>query len=159
METKTESSCSNPDCTVELWRNIRNQSSKLPRDCEKLPGEPGILVAAQLPSCVQLFSNPMECHMPGLPVPHHFLDFAQVHVHCIHNAIQPSHPLSLSSPSAFCLSQHKVFSNELAVRITWPQCWSFSFSISLSNEYSGLISFKIDWFELLAVQGTLKSLL
>ena len=144
METKTESSCSNPDSnsTLELWRNIRDQSSKLPRDSEKLPGEPGILVAVQLPSHVQRFSKPMECRMPGLPVPHHFLDFAQVHVHCICDAIQPSHLLSLSFPSAFYLSQHKVFSNESAVCITWPQCWSFSFSISPSNEYS----FRVDFF-------------
>ena len=67
--------------------------------------------------------------------------------------------LSSPSPPAFSLSQHRVFSNELAFHIRWPKCWSFSFSISSSNEYSGLISFRIDWYDLLAIQGTLKSLL
>ena len=71
----------------------------------------------------------------------------------------PSHPLSSSSPHAFNLSQHHVFSSESVLHIRWPKYWSFSFSISPSNEYSGLISFRIDWFDLLAVQGTLKSLL
>ena len=75
-------------------------------------------------------------------------------------SIQPSHPLLLSpSPPAFNLSQHRVFSNESVLCIRWPKYWNFSFSISPPNEYSGLISFRIDWFDLLAVQGTLKSLL
>ena len=69
------------------------------------------------------------------------------------------YPLSSPSPPAFNLSQHQVFSNESVLCIRWPKYWSFSFSISLSNEYSGLISFRIDWFDLLAAQGTLKSLL
>ena len=71
----------------------------------------------------------------------------------------PSHHLFPSSPPALNLSQHQGFSNELALCIRWPNYWSFSFSISTSNEYSRLISFRIDWFDLLAVQGTLKSLL
>jgi len=70
-----------------------------------------------------------------------------------------SHPLSFFSPPAFNLSQHQGFCNELALLIRWPKYWSFSFSISPSSEHSGLISFRIDWFDLLAVQGTLKSLL
>ena len=81
--------------------------------------------------------------MPGFPVPRHLLKFAQVPIHCIGDAIQPSHPPSLSS-SAFSLSQHQgFFSNELTVHIKWPKYWSFSFSIILSNEYLGVISFKI----------------
>ena len=76
------------------------------------------------------------------------------HVHSVSDAIQPSHPLSSPSPSAFNLSQHQVFSNESAFHIMWPKYWSFSFSISPSNEYSGLISFRADWFDLLAVQGS-----
>ena len=75
------------------------------------------------------------------------------------DAIQPSHPLLSPSPLAFNLSQHQVFSNESALRIRWPEYWSFSFSISPSNEYSGLISFRMDWLYLVAVQGTHKSLL
>ena len=99
--------------------------------------------------------NPMVCSTPGFPVLHHLEELAQTHVHWISDAIQPSHPLS--SPSIF--PTFKVISNDLALRIRWPKHWSFSFSLSLSHEYSGLISFRIDWFDLLAVQGTLKSLL
>ena len=99
--------------------------------------------------------NPMVCSTPGFPVLHHLEELAQTHVHWIGDAIQPSHPLS--SPSIF--PTFKVISNDLALCIRWPKHWSFSFSLSLSHEYSGLISFRIDWFDLLAVQGTLKSLL
>ena len=101
----------------------------------------------------------MDCSTPGLPVPCHFQKFAQVHVHCISDAIQPSHLLMPSSPSAPISPSIRSFSNESAVCIRGPVYWSFSFSISSSNEYSGLISFKIDWFDLVAVQETLKSLL
>ena len=75
-----------------------------------------------------------------------------------HDAIKPSHPLSSPSPPTFSLSQHQGFSNELALPIRWPKYWSFSFSISPSDEYSGFVSFWIDCFDLLAIQGTLKSL-
>ena len=102
-------------------------------------------------SCLTLY-NPMDCSTSGLPGPHHLLEFAQVHVHCFGDTIQPSHPLSSPSPSAFNLSQHQAFSNESAVPIRWPNYWSPSFSISPSNEYSRLISFKTDWFDLLAPQ-------
>ena len=98
----------------------------------------------------------MDCSIPGFPVPHHPPKFAQVHVHWISDAIQPYHPL-LCLPSIF--PSIRVFSNELAVHIRWPKYWNFSFSISPSNKYSGLISFRIDWFDLLDVQGNLKSLL
>ena len=83
---------------------------------------------------------------------------AQTHTHWVDDAIQPSYPLP-SSPPALNLSQHQVFSSESALRIRWPKYWSFSFLITPSSEYSRLISFKIDWFDLLAVQRTLKSLL
>ena len=84
--------------------------------------------------------------------------FAEMHVHWVSDAIQAAYSLS-SSPPSFNLSQHQVFSSESALHIRWPKYWSVSFSISPSNEYSGLISFRIDWFDLLAIQGTLKSLL
>ena len=109
-------------------------------------------------SCLTLH-DPAGCSTPDFPVPHHLPEFAQVRVHWIGDAIQPSHSLLPSSPSDFSLSQHEVFSSESAVRIRWPKYWSFSFSIIPSKEYSGLISFRIDWFDFLAVQGTLKSLL
>ena len=97
--------------------------------------------------------------MPGLPVHHQLPEFTQSHVHRVGDAIQPFHPLLslLLPPSVF--PSIRVFSNESALRIRWPKYWSFSFSISSSNEYSRLISFRMDWFDLLAVQGTLESLL
>ena len=103
--------------------------------------------------------NPMLCSILGFPVLHHLLEFSQTHLHWVGDAIQPSHPLSFPSPPAFNLSQLRAFSNESVLHIRWPKCWSFSFSISPSNECSGLISIRMDWLDLLAVKGTLKSLL
>ena len=99
----------------------------------------------------------MDWSMPGFPVPQHLLELAQTHVHWVDDAIQPSHPL-LSPSLASVFPSIRVFSNELSLCIR-PKYWSFSFSISPFNEYSGLISFSIDWLDLLTVQGTLKSLL
>ena len=93
--------------------------------------------------------DPKDCSIPGFPAHHQLPKLAQTHVHQVSDAIQPSHPLSVPSP-AFKLSQHQ------GLHIRWPKCWNFSFSISLSSEYSGLISFRMDWVDLLAVQGTLK---
>ena len=111
-------------------------------------------------SCPTL-CNPVNCSTPGFPNHHQLPEIAQTHVHQVSDAIQPYHPLSSPSLPAFNLSQpqglFKVF-NE-SVHIRWPMYWSFSFSISSSNEYSGLISFRINWLDLLAVQGTLKSLI
>ena len=81
---------------------------------------------------------------PGLPVHHQLLESTQTHVHCVGDAIQPSHPLLPPSAPALNLSQHQGFSNEADLCIRWPKYWSFSFTISLSSEYSGLISFRID---------------
>ena len=97
--------------------------------------------------------------MPGFPVHHQVPELAQTHVHQVGDAIQPSHPLSSPSPPTFNFPSIRIFSNESVLRIGWPKYWSFSFSISPSNGYSGLISFRMDWLDLLAVQGTLKSLL
>jgi len=101
----------------------------------------------------------MDCSMPGFPVHHQLLEPAQTHVYWVSDIIQPSHPLLSPSPPAFNLSSIKVFSNESVLCIRWPKYWSFIFRICPSNEYSGLISFRVDWFELLMVQGALKSLL
>ena len=103
--------------------------------------------------------NPMGCSTPGFPILHHLLQFAQTHIHWVSDTIQPSHLLLSPSPSAFRLSHIRVFSSDLALCIRWAKYWSFSFSISPSNEYSGLMSFRTDSLDLLAVQGTLKSLL
>ena len=116
------------------------------------------LFSSAAQSCPTL-CDPMDCSTPGFPVHHQLPDPTQTHVHQVSDAIQPSHPLSSPSPSAFNLAQIRVSSNESVLCINWPKYWRFSFSISPSNEYSGLISFRIDWLDLLAVQGTLKSLL
>ena len=113
-------------------------------------------------SCPTL-CDPMDCSTPGFPVHHQLLELAQTHVHQLGDAIQLSYPLSSPSSPAFSLSQHQgfffFFSSESIICITWPEYWSFSFSISPSSEYSGLISLRINWLDLFAVQGTLKSLL
>ena len=101
----------------------------------------------------------MNCSTPGLPVHHQLPDFTQTHVHRVSDAIQPSHPLSSSSPPALNPSQHHSFYNESTLCMRWPKYWSFSLSISPSNKHPGLIPFRMDWLDLLAVQGTLKSLL
>ena len=108
-------------------------------------------------SCPTL-CHPMDCSTQGFPVLHDLPEFAETHVHWIGDAIQQFHLLSSPSPPAFNLSRIRVFFSELALHIRWPKYWSFSFSISPSNEYSGLIFFRIDWFDL-AVQGSLKSIL
>ena len=117
-----------------------------------------IMMISSVQSCRTLCDR-MECSTPGLPVHHQLLEFTQTHVHWVSHAIQPSHPLSSPSPPALNLSQHQIFSNESVLCIRWRKYWSFSFSISPSNECLGLISFRMDWLDLLAVQGTLKSLL
>ena len=101
----------------------------------------------------------MNCSMPGFPVLHYLPELAQTHVYWISDAIQSSHLLSPPSRLALNFPRIRVFSKELALCIRRTKYRSFSFSISPSNEYSGLISFRIDRFDLLAVQGTLKSLL
>ena len=109
-------------------------------------------------SCTTLH-EPLNRSTPGLPVHHQLLEFTQTHAHQVGDAIQPSHPLSSPSPPAPNPSQHQGLSSESALHIRWPKYWSFSFSISPSNEHPGLIFFRMDWLDLLAVQGTLKSLL
>ena len=94
----------------------------------------------------------------GLPVHHPLPEFTQTHVHRVSDAIQPSHPLSSPSPPAPNPSQHQSLPNESTLHMRWPKYWSFSFSIISSKETPGLISFRMDWLDLLAVQGTLKSL-
>ena len=107
-------------------------------------------------SCLTL-CNPMDCSTTGFLVHHQLPEFTQTHVHGVGDVIQPSHPLSSPFLPSIFLSI-RVFSKESVLCIRWPKYWSFSFSISPSNEYSGLISFRMDWLDLLAVQGTLKSL-
>ena len=100
----------------------------------------------------------MKCSMPGLPVHHQLQESTQTHVHQVGDAIQPPHPLSSPSPPALYPLSIRVFSNELTLCMRWPKYWGFSFSIILSKEIPGPI-FRMDWLDLLAVQGTLKSFL
>ena len=107
-----------------------------------------------VPKLCPTLCDPMDCSTLGFPILHYLPQFAQIHVPCVSDAIQPSHPLSAPSSPAFYLSQHQgLFKSALC--IGWPEYWSFRFSISPSNEYSGLISFRMGWLYL-AVQGTLK---
>ena len=109
-------------------------------------------------SCPTL-CDPMNRSTPGLPVHHQLPEFTQTHVHRVRDTIQLSHPLSSPSPPAPNPPSIRVFSNESTLRMRRPKYWSFSFSIILSKEIPGLISFRMNWLDLLAVQGTLKSLL
>ena len=115
-------------------------------------------------SSVQLLSrvrlcNSVDCSMPGLPVHHQLLEFTQTHVHWVRDAIQSSHTLHPLLLLPLIFPSIRVFSNESALHIRWTKYRSFSFNISPSNEHSGLISFRMDWLNLLAIQATLKSLL
>ena len=105
------------------------------------------------------FCNHVNYSTPGLPIHHQLPEFTQAHVHRVSDAIQPSHPLLSPSPPTLNLSQHQGLFKWVSSSHDWPKYWSCSFSISPSNEHPGLISFRMDWLELLAVQGTLKSLL
>ena len=119
---------------------------------------PYMFSSVQFSSVTQLcltLCDPMDYSMPGLPVHHQLPEFTQTHVHRISDSIQPSHPLSSTSALAFSLFQYQG----LFKRVRWTKYWGFSFNLSPSNEHSGLISFRMDWLDLLAVQGTLKSLL
>ena len=119
-------------------------------------------VSVQFSSVAQSYPtlcDPMNCSTPGLPVHHQLPEFTQTHVHRMGDAIQPSHPLLSPSPPAPTPPSIRVFSNESTLRMRWPKYWNFSFSISPSKEHPGLISFRMDWLDLLAVHGTLKSLL
>ena len=103
--------------------------------------------------------HPLDHSTPGLPVHHQLQESIQTHVHWVSDAIKPSLPLSSHSPLTFNFPSITFFTNDSALRIRWPKYWSFSFNISLFNEHSGQISFRIEWLHLFAVQGSLKSLL
>ena len=101
----------------------------------------------------------MDCSTPGFPIHHQLPEHTQTHIHHFSDVIQPPHPLSSPSPTVFNLSQNQGLFQWSVLLIGWPKYWSFSSSISTSNEYLGLILYSIEWLNLLAVQWTLKSLL
>ena len=126
--------------------------------CRESNRSTSVQFSSVVQSCPTL-CNPMNRSTPSLPVHHQLPESTQTHVHRVGDVIQPSHPLSslLLLPSIF--PSIRVFSNESALHIRWPKYWSFSFNISPSNQHPGLVSFRMDWLDLLAVQGTLKNLL
>ena len=129
-----------PELYIHAWHTVGTQCCSVAQSCPTL-------------------CDPMNHSMPGLPVHYQLPEFTQTHVHWVSDAIQPPLPgvPLLFLPSVF--PSIRVFSNALVLQIRWSKYWSFSFSISPSNEYSGLTSFKMDWLDLLAVQRTLKNLL
>ena len=122
-----------------------------------MKGLSSVQLSSVAQSCPTL-CNPMNHSTPGLPVHHQLPEFTQTHIHRVSDAIQPSHPLPLLLLPPIPPSI-RVFSNESTLRMRWPKYWRFSFSIIPSEEHPGLISFRMDWLDLLAVQGTLRSLL
>ena len=127
-----------------------------------LCGHVNIVLLCLFSSVAQLcltLCDPMNHSTPGLPVHHQLPEFTQTHVHRVGDAIQPSHPLSPLLLLPPVPPSIRVFSNESALHMRWPKYWSFSLSIIPSKEHPGLISFRMNWLDLLAVQGTLKSLL
>ena len=123
---------------------------------------PGYCSSVQFSSVTQscpILCYPVDCSTPGLPVHHQLPKFTQTHVHWVSDAIQPSHPLSSPSPLALNLSQHQGLFKWVSSSHQVAKYGSFSFNISPSEEHSGPISFRMDWLDLLAVQGTIKSLL
>ena len=126
-----------------------HQEEKLNHVLKKVTGT--IQFSSLTQSCPTL-CNPMNCSTPGLPVHHQLPEFTQTHVHRVGIAIQLSHPLSSTSPLALNFPSIRVFSNEPALRMRWPKYWNFSFNISRSKEHPGLICFRMDWLDLLAVQ-------
>ena len=134
------------ECKPGVCHGARGEKADSPVLCPS--GFSSVQFSSVAQSCPTL-CDPMDSSPPGLPVHHQLLESAQTHLHWVGDAIQPPHPLSSPSPPAFNLSSIRVFSNELILCIRWPKYWSFSFGISPSYEYSGLISFRIDWFDLL----------
>ena len=146
-----------PSYLLHLFNLPPSWLKTLVKNTSKKPDRFFSSVSSVTQSCPTL-CNPMDCSMPDFPIHHKLPEFAQTHAHWVGDAIQPSILCCpLLPPSIF--ASISVFFNESALCIRWPKYWSFSFSISPFNEYSGLISFRMDWLDLLVVQGILKSLL
>ena len=128
---------------------------RLSKSIKSVKGISGSVQFSSVAQSCPTLCDPMNRSTPGLPVHHQLPEFIQTHIHRVSDAIQPSPPLSSPSPPALNPSQHQSLFNES----TLPKYWSFSFSINLSKEIPGLISFRMDWLDLPEVQGTLKSLL
>ena len=146
-----------PPIDTYPWEKSSRETEEAKSNCAWFRSEQSSVQFSR--SVVSDSLRPLNCSTPGLPVYRHLPEFTQTHVHRVRDAIQPSHPgrpLLLLPPISPSI---RVFSNESSLRMRWPKYWSFSFSILPSKEIPGLISFRMDWLDLLAVQGTLKSLL
>ena len=145
----------------QIWRISENEMVSLcffPRCRALYPVRSSVQFSSVAQSCLTL-CDPMNCSTPGHPVHHQLMEFTQTLIHRVDDAIQPSHPLSSPALLPPIPPSIRVFSNESTLRMRWPKYWSFIFGISPSKEHPGLISFRMDWLDLLEVQGTLKSLL
>ena len=162
LTTSTGTTPAQPDSGLPYWTahdTITGHSTIRVNEIEPQPcfsySLPVSVSSVQFSSVAQLcptLFDPMNRSTPGLPVHHQLPEFTQTHVLRVSDAIQPSHPLlsPLLLPSIF--PSIRVFSNELALHIRWPKYWSFNFNISPSNEHPGLISFRMDWLDLLLLQ-------
>ena len=142
------------DDMIIYVENPKELTNKLLKLANHIANSQDFCCCSVTKSCPTL-CDPMNGSTSGFPVLHYLPEFT--HVHWVSDVSQPSHPLLLLSPLALNLSNIRVFSNESGLGIRWPKYWSFNFSISSSKEYSGLISLRIDWLDLHAIQGTLKS--
>ena len=161
MDSHEQSQAGRPHCQFVSWLAGSHQHLKTKFQYEK--SEHIWFLAIQFSSVTQsclTLCDPMNRSIPGLPVHHQLPESTQTHVHQVGDAIQPSHPLLYPSPPALNHSQHQgLFKWVSSLHQVAKKYWSFSFNISPSNEHAGLISFRMDWLDLLGVQGTLKSLL
>ena len=140
-------------CLSQIWEEKENVFSK-----RMAIDNDTVQFSSVTQSCPNL-CDPMDCVTPGFLVHYQCLELAQTHVHQVGDAIKPSHPLLSTSPPISIFPSIRIFPKESVLCIRWPKYWRFSFNISPSNAYSGMIFFRMDWLDLLAVQGTLKSLL
>ena len=136
----------------KIWRKPKHRSNSAFSENSALE----VKFSSVAQSCPTL-CEPMNCSTPGLPVHHQLPKFTQTHVHRVSDAIQPSHPLSRLLFLSPIPPSIRVFSNESTLCMRWPKYWTFNFNISPFNEHPGLVSFRMDWLDLLAVQGTQES--
>ena len=148
-------SYSHQDGIVLAWTQ-KYWAMKQDRKTRNKPMHLSVQFSSLAQTCLT-FCDSMDCSTPGLPDHHQIPETTHIHVHWVSDAIQTSHPLLFPFPLPSIFPSIRVFSNESGLRIRWPKYWSFSFNISPSNEHPGLVSFRMDWLDLLAVQGTCKS--
>ena len=164
-EAELEGDTNMSDASIECFQPclLLGQKKKLwyiyTGQCSECKAKPCTVKFSSFTQACPTLHNPINCSMPGFPVHHQLVKLAQTHVHWVGDAIQPFQPLHSLILLPSIPPSIRVFSSESTLHMRWPKYWSFSFSISPSNEHPGLISFRMDWLDFLAVQGTFKSLL